>query len=122
MPRRTVAGVAAVLAAGAAFGLAFAVGRATAPSPAPADAIRLVHDLPVGVLDTPAGALAAADNYVAVGITASLDGRELEAFADALVTPAGVSRRGCRGRRRARMRSRPSWPTRCSVTRAHARA
>jgi hypothetical protein len=40
------------------------------------------------VLDTPAGALAAADNYVAAGITASLARSELREFADALVAPA----------------------------------
>ena len=44
---------------------AFAVGHQTVPTATRPSAIRLVHGVPVGVLDTPAGAIAAADNYVA---------------------------------------------------------
>ena len=51
----------AALAAGA------LLGRATAPAGNPADAgLRLIGGIPVGVARTPAGALAAADNYVAI--------------------------------------------------------
>ena len=69
------------------FAMAFWFGRAGRATGAPEDAVRLIGGVPVGVERTAAGALAAADNYVAVGLTASLDPRSLEAFADRLVAP-----------------------------------
>jgi hypothetical protein len=56
---------------------AFAIGYDTAPKTARTAPIRLEHGVPVGVLDTPAGAVAAADNYVV-----SED--------DALLSPGGI--------------------------------
>ncbi len=44
----------------------FLLGRAVAPAPAPPDVLNSVQGIPVGVDHSPAGALAAADNYVAV--------------------------------------------------------
>jgi hypothetical protein len=42
----------------------FAAGYDSAPRTARPNPIRLEHGIPIGVLDTPAGAVAAADNYV----------------------------------------------------------
>jgi len=67
-----VAGVALVMAVGA-----FAIGYGTAAKTAHPAPIRFEHGVPVGVLDTPGGALAAADNYVV-----SEDG--------ALLSPGGI--------------------------------
>ena len=72
----------------ATFAAAFAAGRATTGHRVGADAIQIRAGLPAGVLHTPPGALAAADNYVAAGMTASLDQPRLQHFADALVLPA----------------------------------
>jgi len=80
--------VAVALVPVATFAAAFVGGRATAVHRVGPDAIRIRVGLPVGVLHTPAGALAAADNYVAAGMSASLDEPELERFADTLVLPA----------------------------------
>ena len=66
---------------------AFALGRSTASTCRNPNAIRLMAGLAVGVVDTPAGALAAADNYAAQGITASLDESRLERFASSLIEP-----------------------------------
>src|SRR2546430_489054 len=66
------AGVALVTAVGA-----FSIGFGTASKTARPAPIRLEHGVPVGVLDTPAGAVAAADNY-------------LVSEDDALVSPAGI--------------------------------
>ena len=46
-------------------GLSFALGRLAAPATPPANPITAIDGIPVGVEHTPAGALAAADNYVA---------------------------------------------------------
>lgn len=70
------------------FVAAFVAGRATGGHRSWRDSIRLDAGVPVGVLHTPAGALAAADNYVSAGITDSLDQRALRTFADTLVAPA----------------------------------
>ncbi len=57
----------AALLALAALATGALLGRATAPAGNPADAgLRLLGGIPVGVARTPAGALAAADNYVAL--------------------------------------------------------
>lgn len=45
---------------------AFALGRSAAGHPPPADSIANVGGIPVGIEHTPAGAVAAADNYVMV--------------------------------------------------------
>ena len=76
----------------ATFAAAFAAGRASTGHRVGAAAIQIRAGLPAGVLHTPPGALAAADNYVAAGMTASLDQPRLQQFADALVLPA--ARRG----------------------------
>jgi hypothetical protein len=90
MPRATrpVRLVAIALVPVAMFAAAFAAGRASAGHRVGAAAIQIRAGLPVGVLHTPPGALAAADNYVAAGMTASLDQTRLQEFADALVQPA----------------------------------
>ena len=72
----------------AVLGGAFAAGRSTAPPGPTPDPIRLEHGIPVGVVNTPGGALVAADNYVAAGISASLDTAELGRFASAAISPA----------------------------------
>ena len=53
------------LAAAAGFALAFAVGEATVHATADPDPIQLEQGIPVGVLHTPVGALAAGANYMA---------------------------------------------------------
>lgn len=97
------------------FAVAFVAGRATAGHRAGADAIRIRVGLPVGVLHTPSGALAAADNYVAAGMTASLDQPGLQRFADTLVLPA--ARDGLlRANAELERRSAPSAGTRAITT------
>jgi hypothetical protein len=66
---------------------AFVIGRGTAAPGGHRNPIGLVGGVAVGVSDTPAGALAAADNYVAQGITASLDEGRLERFATTAIEP-----------------------------------
>jgi hypothetical protein len=73
----------------AVFAAAFALARATRPGRGRADSVRLMNGVPVGVEHSRAGALAAADNYVAVGITDSLDRASLETFATTVVAPSG---------------------------------
>ena len=70
------------------LGGGLAAGRATVPGGGAPDPLRLEHGIPVGVADAPGGALAAADNYVATGITASLDPNQLRQFANSVVDPA----------------------------------
>jgi hypothetical protein len=48
------------------FVAGFLLGRAVAPAPAPPDVVNSIGGIPIGVDHSPAGALAAADNYVAV--------------------------------------------------------
>lgn len=67
---------------------AFAVGRAVVSRPGTADPIRLKRGIALGVLDTRAGALAAADNYAAAGLTVSLDATQLRRFVGTVVAPA----------------------------------
>lgn len=74
----------ALLLIGLASG-AFAVGRSTLARRGPTNPLRLDHGIPVAVLDTPAGALVAADNYAATGSTASLDAGQLRQFANAVI-------------------------------------
>lgn len=84
-PMRVIAG--ALVLAGA-LAVAFAAGRSTVALRGTPTPTRVENGIPIGVLHTPAGALSAADNYVATGITAGLDPRALEAFAKALLIPA----------------------------------
>lgn len=56
---------------------AVAAGYSTASHPARPNPIRIEHGIPIGVIDTPAGAVAAADNY-------------LVSEDDALLSPTGV--------------------------------
>jgi hypothetical protein len=72
----------------AVLGGAFAAGRSTVTAGRRPDPLRLEHGIPIGVVDTPGGALVAADNYVAAGISASLDTAELGQFASAATSPA----------------------------------
>lgn len=90
MRRRSFWLRAVVLSAGfvGILGGAFAAGRSIVRQPGRPDPIRLERRMPVGVLDSRAGALAAADNYVATGITASVDPSQLRAFADTVIDPA----------------------------------
>lgn len=83
--RRTALAIPAVFVVLAA--VAFGVGRALAPARAPANPIARVAGIPVGTERSPAGALAAADAYVAVE-QQSIEGdpareRQLIAVADA---------------------------------------
>jgi hypothetical protein len=80
-----------VLVPVAAFAAAFVAGRTISGHHVAPDAIQVRVGLPVGVLHTPAGALAAADNYVAAGVAASLEQSRLQRFADTLVLPAARS-------------------------------
>ena len=66
---------------------AFAAGRSTVAGPQKPNPVQLEQGIAVGVVRTPAGALAAADNYVATGITASLDPPALRRFADTAIDP-----------------------------------
>ena len=71
---------------------AFAVGRSTVARGGPTHPLRLDHGIPISVLDTPAGALVAADNYVATGITASLNDGDVRQFANAVIEPTARAR------------------------------
>jgi hypothetical protein len=74
------------------LGAAFAAGRSTLDPRVGLDPVALEHGMPIGVLETPAGALAAADNYMATGISASLDPGQLRQFADTAIDPAARAR------------------------------
>lgn len=74
------------------LGGAFAAGRSTVRRRAVVDPLRLERGAAVGVVETPAGALAAADNYVATGISATLDPPQLRRFADTVIDPVGRDR------------------------------
>jgi hypothetical protein len=65
-PRWILGSLVAALVAAAAFAIAFAVGGATVHATADPDPIRLDQGIPVGVLHTPVGALAAGANYMAL--------------------------------------------------------
>lgn len=70
-------GVAALLigVVGAAFGVGARM-RATLPP----DPVRLERGIPVGTVESPGGALAAADNFVSAGVTASVEPGQLSRF------------------------------------------
>jgi hypothetical protein len=73
-----------------ALGTGVLVGRATSPTghSASAAAVAIVHGVPVGVQDTPGGALAAADNYVAIASqTVEQDPAEFAALVNSVYTP-----------------------------------
>ena len=67
--------------------VAFAAGCRSVPETAHRDPIRLENGVPVGVLDTPAGALAAADNYVSAEDDALLSGAAIRRVVDTLWVP-----------------------------------
>jgi hypothetical protein len=79
-----VAGTVVLLALGA-----FLTGRSVAPPPQPADSITTIGGIPVAVDHSPAGALAAADNYVAVAYaTVERNPRRDEQLIDSVYAPA----------------------------------
>jgi hypothetical protein len=82
---RFAAGVIVLVAV---FAAAFALARATRSGRGRAASVRVTSGVPVGVEHSRAGALAAADNYVAVGITDSLDEASLETFGNTVVAPS----------------------------------
>lgn len=67
---------------------AVAVGYRTAPKRAAANPVRLERGVPVGVLDTPAGALAAADNYLVSEDDALVSADRLRRVIDTAWAPA----------------------------------
>ncbi len=69
------------------LGGAFAAGRSTVAAPGAPDPVRLDHGISLGVVESPSGALAAADNYVATGISASVGSAQLRQFANEVVDP-----------------------------------
>ena len=71
---------------------AFAAGRSTLASGRAPDPLRLEHGIPISVVDTRRGALVAADNYLALGISASLDIGQLRQFARAAIDPRARTR------------------------------
>ena len=66
---------------------ALALGYQTAPRVARPDPIRLVDGLPVGVVDTPVGAIAAAENYLASEDDALLSRDEIRRVVDTAWAP-----------------------------------
>jgi hypothetical protein len=78
-----VAGVVALLVTA----VAFAAGYRTVSATPHRDPIRLESGVPVGVLHTPAGALAAADNYVSAEDGALLSGAAIRRVVDSLWVP-----------------------------------
>jgi hypothetical protein len=79
-----VAGTLALLAVGA-----FLVGRSLAPAPQSADPVTTIAGIPVAVDHSPAGALAAADNYVAVSYaTVERNPRRDQLLIDTVYAPA----------------------------------
>jgi hypothetical protein len=68
---------------------AFAIGRSLAPAPQPADSVTTIGGVPVAVDHSPAGALAAADNYVAVAYaTVERNPRRDEQLIDTVYAPS----------------------------------
>jgi hypothetical protein len=82
MWRVVLAGVVLAIVGGA-----FVAGRSSRPADSPPDPVRLEDGVPVGGLETPGGALAAADNFVSTGVTASIEPRQLRRFVNAVVDP-----------------------------------
>jgi hypothetical protein len=72
----------------AVVGGGFAMGRATRSPSAPPDPLRLEHEVPLGVIDSRGGAVAAAENFVSTGLAVSLDPGEFRRFLNAVVVPA----------------------------------
>src|SRR5689334_1360100 len=73
------------------LGGAFAAGRSTVAPVGALNPVGLEHGMAVGVVESATGALAAADNYVASGIGASLDSDRLRKFASEVIDPAAQS-------------------------------
>lgn len=84
--RRPAIGLAALAAI---LGGAFVAGYSSELSTANPNPIRLEHGVPVGVLDTPAGAVSAADNYLAAEDDALLTPGVLRQLVDTDWTSAG---------------------------------
>lgn len=78
------AGTVVLLALGA-----FSIGRSLAAAPQPADSVTTIGGIPVAVDHSPVGALAAADNYVAVAYaTVDRNPRRDEQLIDTVYAPA----------------------------------
>ena len=73
-------------------GGAFIGGRSTPPAGPQPDPVRLEHGVPVGVVESPGSALAAADNFVSSGVTASVDPAQLRQLVSAVVDPTARGR------------------------------
>jgi hypothetical protein len=67
---------------------AFVIGYESVPRTSHPNPIRLEGGVPVGVLDTPAGAVAAADNYLSAEDDALVSAGDLRRVLDAAWTPA----------------------------------
>jgi hypothetical protein len=67
---------------------ALALGYRTAPRSSRPNPIRLVDGVPVGVIDTPVGAIAAAENYLASEDDALLSSNEIRRVVDTVWAPA----------------------------------
>jgi hypothetical protein len=87
-PARLARLAAGLLILVAVFAAAFGVSRTGRMRQVRPNPIRLVGAVPVGVEHSAAGALAAADNYVAAGITDSVDQRALQSYANAVIAPS----------------------------------
>ena len=73
-------------------GGAFVGGRSTRPTGALPDPVRLERGIPLGTVESPGGAVAAADNYASTGVTASVEPAHLRPFLDAVVDPTARGR------------------------------
>lgn len=78
--------VAGVLVVGL-LGGAYAAGRSTVKDVGTRNPLAVEHGIPIGVVESPVGALAAADNYAAVGVTADLGPGEQHAFIGTVIDP-----------------------------------
>jgi hypothetical protein len=54
--------------------------------------VRLEHGIPVGAVESRGGAVAAADNFVSTGVTASVEPEQLRQFLSAVVDPTARGR------------------------------
>lgn len=82
MRRVVLAGLVVAIVGGA-----FVGGRSTRPATVAPNPLAIVDGVPVGGLDAPGGALAAADNFVSTGVTASIEPGQLRQFVNAVVVP-----------------------------------
>jgi hypothetical protein len=116
---RTVALAIAAAVAALLLGAGVLIGRATlTPLAASTNPIELVNGIPVGVTDTPAGALAANDNYLA--IEAQTDEQDPRAFAALVATAFTPGARHASLAQAARLRSSDSTLMSAYAAGAHA--